>query len=568
MAQPTRSKRNEIYKGPRDVEFSKTETGFGFNVRGQVGEGGQLKSINGVLYAPLQHVSAILEGGAAETAGVRPGDRILSVNGEGVEGATHKKVVELIKAGGDHLKMTVISVPARDFQRLDPDDDCFYDYTDVKRLDVSIPNYEHVDEENNRHVVYMVVLDGKMVAKRRYSEFLNLCEDLKKIFRDFQFPKFPGKWPFQLSEAQLEKRRYVLENYLQKTLCVRVIQECDTVLDFLNIDVYSGKNQEPNQDVDTHKYNPDIEIGNTEETSSKSSEDKLLNGTADQDNKENVEVNSSEPVVMKLLLPNRKKVELSNEELNDTAGNILKSYLNELEVDEKLHSLYSLFKFDEENIYLKLSNDECLSDSLSTPGNTLHFAVRKWLFNVEQENLLLGQNDDTAVLLTGQAYTDVKSGIISVSAKMGPQLKLFATQNNHQDFLELVRKSSDYSSVSFPHCACDSRKRGHVTCKISFDNFKLFACTEDGVMESQVIDFSWLEMKEWQITEDGHFQFQYERGNKKPRWVTIQSKFSSYMNECFSRVLEERKWISQIENGEKLSKENIFVANKEANDEE
>ena len=74
-------------------------------------------------------------------------------NGEGVEGATHKKVVELIKAGGDHLKMTVISVPARDFQRLDPDDDCFYDYTDVKRLDVSIPNYEYVDEENNRHVV-------------------------------------------------------------------------------------------------------------------------------------------------------------------------------------------------------------------------------------------------------------------------------------------------------------------------------------------------------------------------------------------------------------------------------
>ena len=36
-----------------------------------------------------------------------------------------------------------------------------------------------------------------------------------------------------------------------------------------------------------------------------------------------------------------------------------------------------------------------------------------------------------------QAYTDVKSGIISVSAKMGPQLKLFATQNNHQDVSEI-----------------------------------------------------------------------------------------------------------------------------------
>lgn len=65
--------------GPRVVTISKTETGFGFNVRGQVSEGGVLKSINGVLYAPLQHVSAVLEGGAAHKAGIRKGDRILEV---------------------------------------------------------------------------------------------------------------------------------------------------------------------------------------------------------------------------------------------------------------------------------------------------------------------------------------------------------------------------------------------------------------------------------------------------------------------------------------------------------
>lgn len=54
-------------------------TGFGFNVRGQVDEGGTLRSINGQLYAPLQHVSAVLEGGAAEQAGLLKGDRILAV---------------------------------------------------------------------------------------------------------------------------------------------------------------------------------------------------------------------------------------------------------------------------------------------------------------------------------------------------------------------------------------------------------------------------------------------------------------------------------------------------------
>ena len=64
---------------PHVVTIHKTETGFGFNVRGQVSEGGTLKSINGELYAPLQHVSAVLEGGAAQVAGVFKGDRILEV---------------------------------------------------------------------------------------------------------------------------------------------------------------------------------------------------------------------------------------------------------------------------------------------------------------------------------------------------------------------------------------------------------------------------------------------------------------------------------------------------------
>lgn len=68
-----------VSNGPRVVTINKTETGFGFNVRGQVSEGGQLRSINGELYAPLQHVSAVLDRGAAEQAGIRKGDRILEV---------------------------------------------------------------------------------------------------------------------------------------------------------------------------------------------------------------------------------------------------------------------------------------------------------------------------------------------------------------------------------------------------------------------------------------------------------------------------------------------------------
>lgn len=68
-----------VTSGPRVVRIVKSESGYGFNVRGQVSEGGQLRSINGELYAPLQHVSAVLPGGAADRAGIAKGDRILEV---------------------------------------------------------------------------------------------------------------------------------------------------------------------------------------------------------------------------------------------------------------------------------------------------------------------------------------------------------------------------------------------------------------------------------------------------------------------------------------------------------
>lgn len=66
-------------RGPRAVTVVKSSQGFGFNVRGQVTEGGQLKSIAGELYAPMQYISAVLEGGPAEKAGLSVGDRILEV---------------------------------------------------------------------------------------------------------------------------------------------------------------------------------------------------------------------------------------------------------------------------------------------------------------------------------------------------------------------------------------------------------------------------------------------------------------------------------------------------------
>lgn len=57
---------------------------------------------------------------------------------------------------------------------------------------------------------------GRHLCSRRYREFSNLHVNLKKEFPDFSFPKLPGKWPFTLSDQQLDARRRGLEQYLEK----------------------------------------------------------------------------------------------------------------------------------------------------------------------------------------------------------------------------------------------------------------------------------------------------------------------------------------------------------------
>lgn len=37
---------------------------------------------------------------------------------------------------------------------------------------------------------------GRHLCSRRYREFSNLHNALKKEFLGFNFPKLPGKWPF------------------------------------------------------------------------------------------------------------------------------------------------------------------------------------------------------------------------------------------------------------------------------------------------------------------------------------------------------------------------------------
>lgn len=67
---------------------------------------------------------------------------------------------------------------------------------------------------------------GRQLCSKRYREFVILHQNLKREFDNFTFPKLPGKWPFSLSEQQLDARRRGLEEYLEKGQENSAIRAC------------------------------------------------------------------------------------------------------------------------------------------------------------------------------------------------------------------------------------------------------------------------------------------------------------------------------------------------------
>ncbi|XP_060676543.1 sorting nexin-27-like isoform X2 [Hemiscyllium ocellatum] len=473
--------------GPRTVRIVKSDSGYGFNVRGQVSEGGQLRSIHGELYAPLQHVSAVLAGGAADTAGVRRGDRILAVNTVNVEGATHKQVVDLIRAGGRELLLTLLSVPLNESESLEPSDDSSgpscYDYSEKQALPISLPSYQHVQLNGERFVVYHIYMAGRQLCLKRYREFAALHQNLKREFPDFPFPRLPGKWPFSLSEQQLDSRRRGLEEYLEKVCSVRVIGESDVVQDFL------------------------------------SESDENFNGMSD--------------VELRVAFPDKTTVTVKVKR-NSTTDQVYQAVASQIGMDSVTANCFALFEVVKHSFERKLAPNESphklyvQNYASAIPGTCL--TVRKWLFTTEEE-ALLNDNILAIIYFFHQAVDDVKRGLIKTGA-MAYQLQALAEQRKMVAYLNMVRTCARYNEITFPHCTCDCRRKGHVISSISIKHFELHACTEQGELENQVISFEWEEMQRWDTDEEGMaFCFEYARGQKKPRWVKV---FTPYVEDDVS----------------------------------
>lgn len=69
---------------PRVCFLTKGESGYGFHLHGERNKGGQF-------------IRKVEPGSSADLAGLRPGDRVVEVNGENVENETHYQVSDSSK---------------------------------------------------------------------------------------------------------------------------------------------------------------------------------------------------------------------------------------------------------------------------------------------------------------------------------------------------------------------------------------------------------------------------------------------------------------------------------------
>lgn len=488
---------------PHVVKIVKSETGFGFNVKGQVSEGGQLRSLNGALYAPLQHVSAVLRRGAADTAGLRKGDRIIEVNGLNVEGSTHRNVVDLIKNGGDELTMIVVSVEDPDMDRFDYGEESAmvygHDYTENRSLPVTIPSYNTVNDSLERYTVFNIHMAGRQLGSRRYSEFVELHSALKKHFYDYCFPQLPGKWPFKLSEQQLDSRRRGLEQYLEKICTIRVIAECELVQKFL------------------------------------------------------MECDPMCEVEIRLMLPDGSPMSIRARR-SISASLFFTSAQRRLQMSREGAAACSIFELLDNTFERKVNESESVHELYThnySSASSSCLLLRKFIFDIERERTLCKRDMVFKHFCFLQAISDLHSGRV-VTTRKSYQLRAIQNEENMDELLELARELEGYNQVTFPPSVCILRKRRQtVIVVVRFANL-LLKCPEDG----RTLEIEWNRIQDFKVCDEATaFSFEYlreengnvEEGNeeegkpKKTKFIKIDTLFAEYMAECFAEIQFERQ---------------------------
>jgi len=534
-------------------------------------------------------VSAVLEGGAAEMAGVLKGDRILEVNGKNVEGATHKTVVDLIKSGNDELTLTVISVSPHEAAKLEPSDEStyynpYYDYSEKRSLPISIPEYSWVEASINNNLVNRRANYGNPTSNNdndRITSTIDTVYPVNGQAKNSHHNNYSNTTSNNIgnSNNNHQGERYVVFHIYMagRHLCSRRYREFAQLHSNLkrefpdfNFPKLPGKwpLRLSDQQLDTRRRGLEQYLEKVCAVRVIAESDIMQDFLTDLDDEG--QITSATPVDMKIMLPDRSTIVIKTKK-NSTTVQVYEQVIQAINLSREAAPYFAIFEIVEYYFERMLRPDEFPHNlyiqnySTATPTCLL---LRKWLFTLQREIQLSSLDSLAEMFFFHQAVEDINKELIKSKNKLY-ELKALQDWNKKGEYLKLARTLEGYCAIQFPPCECRSIRDGRVVPIISINNFKLVTHDENtesnttGVSSlhvngrsstggsanlghnkagTNVMVFNWNDIKEFEIDEDAiSFVFNHVTPNSQ-RTIQIVTPYFVFMYDCFHRVKMELTW--------------------------
>lgn len=191
------------------------------------------------------------------------------------------------------------------------------------------------------------------------------------------------------------------------------------------------------------------------------------------------------------------------------------------------------------------SNNKKKNNNKNNSSRAQKTSIRlaRWYFNPRVESRL-AKNPLTLQYLFHQAAESFARDQLVLPAEPDStrtDFEFLAENKRYLDYLKRASKLDGYGDLVFPHCACSSRKNGHVIVILSYTHFKLRACSRDGTPETQLVEFDFDAVERCDVNDDEMtFLIEVKIANKPNKVITISTGFYLYMFECVTKIMDER----------------------------
>ncbi|XP_014250419.1 sorting nexin-17 [Cimex lectularius] len=374
----------------------------------------------------------------------------------------------------------------------------------------SIPSTEECNGQGGTYTGFHIHINGEYHCTVRYKQLYNLCEQLKRISEDENFPPFPSKKYWPLTPNQLEERRSQLEKYIQA-------------------------------------------VGQSYSTPCK----ELFNGFLLAAQQESTG-ERARGVSIDVFLLNGFKITV-NANSNDRSNSVLENACSQINLPSVYVYYFSLFLIKKEengelSIIRKLQDFESPYLTQKNISENLKIMIRKSYWDPGYDLELM--HDKYALnLLYVQTVSDIKRGWILCNKETSEQLATLQSRGAKREYLELARTLKYYGYIQFKECICDYPTPDSKVI-VSAGQRELNLRIEAAGGEIKERAFKVTRMRCWRIITHNDIietdeetvlqrdpqldlSFEYLIAKDNLQWITITSEQAILMAVCLQSIVDE-----------------------------